>query len=129
MKLVSLLLVYFLWVLSAKASTETILLKEFPVDNTGKVEVDFRVNKELGRAWINVVHGPYRKNHKIFLAGLWFDNQTSMITLHNQKCAKVITKGQSFFSYDKIVPNRCEFQYEVDKSYPKKVVRVYLMVK
>ncbi len=129
MKLVTLLLVYFLWTLSVKASSDTILLKEFPADNSGKVEVDFKINKESGRAWINVAYGAYRRNHKIFVAGLWFDNQTSMITLHNQKCAKVITKGQSIFSYKKIIPTRCEFQYEVDKGYPKKNVRVYLIVK
>lgn len=128
MKLLTLLLVYFLWALSAKAS-ETILLKEFPADNSGKVEVDFKVNKESGRAWINVSYGSYRKNHKIFLAGLWFDKETSMITLHNQKCAKVVTHGKSFFSFDKISPAGCNFKYEVVKGYPKKYVRVYLAVK
>ena len=129
MKVFTLLFVYFLWALSAKASSETILLKEFSSDNSGKVVVDFKIIKESGRAWINVSYGPYRRNHKIYLAGLWFDNQTSMITLHNQKCAKVETRGRSFFSYNKIIPTGCEFQYEVDKSYPKKFVRVYLVVK
>lgn len=129
MKLFTLLLVYFLWALSAKASAETILLKEFPADNSGKVEVDFKINKELRSAWVNVAYGPYKKNHKIFLAGLWFDNHTSMITLHNQKCAKVETKGRSFFRYEKITPTGCKFEYEVDKAFPKKFVRVYLVTK
>ena len=129
MKLVSLLLVYFLWTLSAKASSETMLLKEFPADNTGKVIVDFKIKKGPGLAWINVAYGAYKKNHKIFVAGLWFDNQTSMITLHNQKCAKVVTMGKSFFSYDKITPTGCKFEFELAKGYPKKFVRVYLVVK
>lgn len=129
MKLFTLLFVYFLWALSAKASSETFLLKEFPADNSGRVELEFKIKKEQGRAWVDVTYGAYRKSHKIFLAGLWFDNQTSMITLHNQKCAKVVFKGRSIFRYNKIILTGCKFHTEVDKSYPKKVVRVYLVVK
>lgn len=128
MKLFTLLFVYFLWALSAKASTETILLKEFPANSAGKVQVNFKIKKDQGRAWVDVTNGRFGNSHKIFLAGLWFDNETSMITLHNQKCAKVVSKGRSIFRYDKVIPTGCKFHTEVIDGYPKKMARVYLLI-
>lgn len=85
------------------------------------VDAEFQVNKELGRAWVEIAIGDFASNRQVStreiyrqkVTGLSFDQATSTIVLEHEgqlvECAKVITKGRSIFRHDVIRNTNCKF--------------------
>jgi hypothetical protein len=97
------------------------ILEKTTFFNESVSTVEFEVNKDLGRAWVNIsideFYGePDSNNTQVFrqkIDGLSFDHQTASIVLDRDgqlhECAQLTTKGRSIFRHTFIKNTGCEF--------------------
>jgi hypothetical protein len=111
------------------------------------ISASFAVNKDLGRAWVEVREVTYgdENSHdittKVKVPGLSYDPELSAIVFEDEgrvvECANVVTSGRSIFRMTKIKNTNCSFSVEKlmmdidDGFYIKRQLRVqvYLNVK
>lgn len=86
------------------------------------VEPQFKVNKELGRAWVQLVWTPLfqaprdriKDIVRAKIEGLFFDLNSSTIQLEHEgqniECAQVISRGRSIFRHDRILSKDCKLE-------------------
>lgn len=128
--------------LSFNAFSAEILLKTYRYDNDVDYAPEFKVNKDLGRAWVNIVEEDFSDNESSYYVDdfVKVDGLSlvgSDIVYKDTTCATIYTRGWGIFRGDVIKMTRdCRFTQEVvvenidDGFYVRRVkkVKVYLVV-
>jgi len=134
--------ILLLTILSISAFATEIHLKSFTERRDHSYEPEFKINKELERAWVNVVHiddsdweESYDYDNFVKVEGLKLEG--SNIVYNDTVCATVQTRGWRIFRHEVIVmTDNCQFtqkretiQYD-DGFYvhSRKKIRVYLVI-
>lgn len=128
--------------LTFNAFSAEILLKSFRYDNDLSYEPTFMINKDLGRAWVNVEEvddsdneDTYYNDHFVKVDGLKLVG--SDIVYKDTTCASIYTRGWGIFRREVIgMTKSCKFKQErVTESYDdgyymrrRKLVKVYLVI-
>lgn len=107
-------------IIATAATASEIKLYEVRKDGD-VVKAKFAINKELGRAWLEVSQDDYSSEgtpsaHKVKVPGLSFDAATSTILLNLDgqlvECANLVTSGRSIFRITRIINNRCSLSHK-----------------
>lgn len=133
--------------LSFSSFAAEIKVLDLPAWNQTYKSGTFQVNRELGRAWVEVtVHdrdhadrGYRGDTHRKLVEGLSFDGTTIRLDHEGQmfECASVVTRGRSIFRHNHVTKTGCDFEkrevtvlrdtgYEV---YKEKRLQVFLITK
>lgn len=141
------ILIVLALVLSTVASAESILLLETRYDRSTDYLPEFQVNKELGRAWVNVVEAEfngdssYYTDNRVKVPGMSYNAADKSIVIERDgeviKCAEIYNRRFVIDIGGSIrLTKRCTFSQKkmtvaVDNGYEiynVKMVQVYLNV-
>lgn len=105
--------------MTVSAFAAEIKVLDLPAWNQTFKSATFEVNKELGRAWVEItVHdrdhadrGYRGDTHRKLVEGLSYDGQVVRLDHEGQmfECANVVVRGRSIFRYSQVTKTGCDF--------------------
>lgn len=106
--------------LSVSAFATEIKVLDLPAWNQTFKSGTFNVNRELGRAWVEIMihdhdhhdRGYQGDSYRKLVDGLSFDGSVIRLDHEGQmfECATVITRGRSIFRYNQVTKTGCDFE-------------------
>lgn len=105
--------------LSISVFAAEVKVLDIPAWNQTFKSATFDVNRELGRAWVQLtIHDMAHRDrgyrgdtYRKLVEGLSFDGSVVRLDLEGQmfECAKVVQRGRSVFRYNQVTKTGCDF--------------------